>query len=161
MRLEEYLAELETCKDLERLFKEFRIHDNQCVLFRADYDTLITDLLGLKPEQFRFHSYSISDNGSQWIEFIHGPVIMQVCPDMGTNDPSGDSYSQRQLAEYNLVICLHPWNEDAISRRTHNYRLDMAQVSIILGKYAIKKRIPISFSHVSPPIEYKPLKAKK
>ena len=32
----------------------------------------------------------------------------------------------------------------------------MAQVSIILGEYAIKKRIPICFSHVDPPIKYKP-----
>ncbi|MBS3162482.1 hypothetical protein J4467_01025 [Candidatus Woesearchaeota archaeon] len=155
MRLKEYLAELETCKDLERLFKEFRIHDNQCVLLRTNYDTLISDLLGLTPQQFRFHSYSVSDK-SQLIGFIHGPVIMEVYPNVGLYDNSGERNTQRQLAEYNTEICLHPWNEDALSRRTHNYRLDMAQVSIILGEYAIKKRIPICFSHVDPPIEYKP-----
>jgi len=157
MRLDEYLKQLETCEDPERLQKELGINDNRSVLLNVNFDEFVADLLN---QRFRMHQSGGNEGRiNHIIDFIPGTVRMQVCNRVSPYDTErfgmGEN-SERQLAEYNVSVCLHLYQEQEIPDT--DWRIAIAQVVIDFGKYAMRKGVPICFSHVKPPVEYKPAK---
>jgi hypothetical protein len=161
MRLDEYLKQLETCEDPERLQKDLGIYDNRSVLLSVNFDEFVADLLN---QRFKIHKADGNEGRiNHLIDFIPGTVRMKVCNRVSPYDTIGFGFgnteeeareSGRQLEEYNVSVCLHPYQEQKIPDT--DWRVAVAQVALDLGKYAMRKGISICFSHVKPPVEYKP-----
>ena len=153
MQLEEYLTILKECSDELLLRDELGVYDNFNILLKANYNTVVKDLLNF--ENFKLEKSMKIDERERSVLVVdggieEGGVDIQVFSYVTPFSTTGYGYnlteedvkhSQRQLKDYNMSMRLHQYDMEK-----HIFDLKkIAMVIQVIGKYILEKQIPACF----------------